>query len=335
MLKRNDLLIDNCVQEIGYNNELSLDNDDLILSLHKFSYDWIANTKPRHLPCNPMPEMHPYKNLIPLNTKFTKYIIGTFPPVSYFSDTFENITYCNGIKLSKPNISFYHGNRLMLWKYLLNNIEFSNLSTDRSVKRNQIIKFLIENRINYCDIIDYCQRLKYNADDANLYNIILNNELLNVIKGNQSDLLFVFNTGSLFTKGGMSFTREGKLNPKTFVFDMFIELMINNGFEVKIKIGNVDPIIINYVNKKKLLKFTNILRFEILVNNKVIKVVAGPSPADGDGNILLNQIFKRFTKKINPNIDNVDVDVKRRFKRYVYQTALLGNPDDLYVLNFD
>lgn len=335
MVKKNDLLIQNCVEEIGFKNLLSLENENLILALQEFSIDWIANTKPRHLPCNPMPEKHPYKSLIPLNTKFTKYIIGTFPPISYFSDTFDNIKYCNGVKLSKPNISFYHGNRLMLWKYLLNNIEFSNLSSDRSIKRNQIINFLVENRINYCDIIDCCQRLEYNADDANLYNIILNDDLLNVIKGVQSDLLFVFNTGSLFTKGGMSFTRAGELNPKTFVFDMFVELMINNGFEVKIKIGEIDPILINHVNKKKLSRFTNILRFDILVNNKVIKVVAGPSPADGDGNLLLNQIFKRFIIKINPNISNVDEDVKRRFKSYVYQTALLGNPDDLYILNFD
>jgi hypothetical protein len=335
MIKKNDLLVDNCIEEIGFNNLSSLENEDLIFALHKFSIDWIANTKPSQLPCNPMPEKHPYKSLMPLNTKFNKFIIGTFPPISYFSDTFDNIKYCNGIKLSKPNISFYHGNRLMLWKYLLNNIQFGNLSSDRSIKRNQIINFLIENRINYCDIIDFCQRLDYNADDANLYNIILNDDLLNVIKSDQSDLLFVFNTGSLFTNGGMNFTREGKLNPKTFVFDMFVELMINNGFEVKIRIGDIDPILINHVNKKKLSGFTNILRFDILVNDKVIKVVAGPSPADGDGKLLLNQIFKRFKNKINPNINYVDADVKRRFKSYVYQTALLGNPDDLYSLNFD
>jgi len=106
-------------------------------------------------------------------------------------------------------------------------------------------------------------------------------------------------------------------------------------FEVKIKIGDMDPILIDYANKKKLSKFTNILRFDILVNNKAIKVVAGPSPADGDGNILLNQIFKRFIKIFNPNINSVDDNLKRRFKSYIYQTALLGNPDDLKVLNFD
>jgi hypothetical protein len=133
----------------------------------------------------------------------------------------------------------------------------------------------------------------------------------------------------------MSFTRDNNLNTKTFVFDMFVKLMIDNGCEVKIKVGEMEPILINYKNKKTINKFRNILRFDILLNNKTIKIVAGPSPADGDGNIKKNQIYKRFVRKIHPNINIDSDDLKRKFKSYVYQTALLGNPDDLKILNFD
>ncbi len=336
MIKKNELLINNCINELQFQNTFEIINDDLIIALHNYSYNWISMRRTYNLPCNPFPEKHPYKDLVPISKEFKKFIIGTFPPISYYSDNFDNIVFCNGDKVSTPQIPFYHGNRQKLWEYLIKSEEYNLLSTNRIERRSQIIKFLKDNKINYSDIIDYCQRSIYNADDANLYNIILNNDLLDVINKSSSDLLFVFNTGSLFTKSGISFSKsDNKLNPKTFVFDMFVKLMIDNGYEVKLKVGHFDPITINYANKKQLSKFKNILRFDLIVNNKLIKIVAGPSPADGDGNIKLNNIYLRFVRKIFSKRKTDNVDLKREFKSYVYQTALLGNPDDLLILNND
>jgi hypothetical protein len=334
MIKKNELLINKCIDELQFKNTFETINDDLIIALYNYSNDWISMRRPYNLPCNPFPEKHPYKHLVPISKEFKKFIIGTFPPISYYSDNFDNIVFCNGSKVSTPQIPFYHGNRQKLWEYLMKSEDYTLLSKNKIERRSQIINFLRENKINYSDIIDYCQRSIYNADDANLYNIVLNNDLLDVINRSSSDLLFVFNTGSLFTKSGFSFNKsDKKLNPKTFVFDMFVKLMIDNGYEVKLKVGNLAPITINYTNKKQLSKFKNIIRFDLFVNNKLIKVVAGPSPADGDGNIKLNNIYLKFVREFFSKRKMDNVDLKREFKSYVYQTALLGNPDDLLILN--
>jgi hypothetical protein len=132
----------------------------------------------------------------------------------------------------------------------------------------------------------------------------------------------------------MSFsTREQKLNPKSFVFDMFINLLIENGFAVEVQILNEEKVGIEYANRKKIKNIKNILSFNLIIDGKKISVVAGPSPANGDGKLQENQIFKRFIKNDCPN-KSLGYQ-KKEFKRFVYQTALLGDYQDLQFLNFD
>lgn len=331
MIKLNKTIYINSAQELNLPQENELKEKSLF-NLYNHSIDFVkAKNK---LPCNPAPEKHPYKEILPLDKSFKKFIIGTFPPHTYQADLFKDLKYCSGKKVSKPKLPFYHGNREMLWFYLLGEELFNSLGLERIERKIQIIEFLKKRRINYADIIDFCQRREYNANDSNLYNIVLNQDLLNLINSiNNENILLVFNTGSFFTSSGMSFGRNEKLNPKTFVFDMFVHLLIEGGFEVDVQILNDERITINYNNRKSLKYIRNILSFNIFINNKKISVVAGPSPANGDGKLQANQIFKRFVKKHCPN-KSLGFQ-KKEFKQFVYQTALLGDYRDLEFLNFD
>jgi hypothetical protein len=93
--------------------------------------------------------------------------------------------------------------------------------------------------------------------------------------------------------------------------------------------------LINSVNSQLLERFKNIIRFDLFINNIRVKVVAGPSPADGDGKLHENQICKRFERIFHCNQNLSAGEIKKRFKRYVYQTALLEDADALYRLNYD
>jgi hypothetical protein len=248
----------------------------------------------------------------------------------------SNIKFCNGKIVPTPQLPFYHGNRQKLWQYLLTPEEFDGLSSDRIQRRVQIIDFLNNHKINYSDVISYCQRAEYNADDSNLYNIILNEQLLDIFSSQVGhDILFVFNTGSLFTNRGVKFFRDGRVNPGSFVFDMFVKLLIEVGIEVRIKFQNQSPILFSYENRGQLEQFKNIIRFDLYINQMRVNVVAGPSPADGDGKLHENLIFKRFERIFHYNNNLSLSEIKKRFKTYVYQTALLGNVNDLYQLNYD
>jgi len=331
MIKPNQTIFVKSAKELNFSQENDL-TEKSITELYNHSIDFMKGEN--KLPFNPAPEKHPYKEILPLDTSFQKFIIGTFPPHTYQSDLFKDLKYCSGKKVSKPKLPFYHGNREMLWYYLLGKELFNSLYTDRIQRKIQIIDFLKEREINYADIIDFCQRQEYNANDSNLYNIVLNEDLLKLLNSTKSEnILLVFNTGSFFTSSGMCFSRDQKLNPKTFVFDMFIQLLIEDRREVEVQILNGERISINYANRNKLKNIRNILSFNLFIDNKKISVVAGPSPANGDGKLQENQIFKRFIKNHCPN-KSLGYQ-KKEFKRFVYQTALLGNYQDLQFLNFD
>lgn len=335
MIKFNRQLLINSANELGFTNEVN-DSDEYLKELFNHATNWVRDKEPKRLPCCPPPEKHPYLDLCPINPEFKKYIIGTFPPITYQSDFFTDIQFCNGKKVSMPQLPFYHGNRQMLWQYLLSEEQYSALSGDRLQRRIQIIRYLNDNRINYADVISYCQRAEYNADDANLFNIILNEQLLEIAtRKSEEEILLVFNTGSLFTARGLKFYRNGRINAASFVFDMFIALVIEAGIEVQIQFQNQQPITINYMNRYVLAEYSNVIRFDIYLNGKRIKVVAGPSPANGDGQLHNNSIYQRF-ERIFYTHDNLSVgEIKKRFKRYVYQTALSGDCDELYQLNQD
>jgi hypothetical protein len=336
MIRTNELLLSNSKTEIDYQEEVNLTSAGII-RFHEYAMRWIEDSNQSRLPCCPPPEKHPYAELYPINNNYSKFIIGTFPPISYMTDQFNGVRFCNGKRVSRPQLPFYHGNRQKLWQYLLSNIEFSNLSNDdRYLRRDQIISFLNHNRINYVDVISYCQRLEYNADDSNLYNIVLNEQLLDFFSNSQlSDILLVFNTGSLFTNRGIKFSRDGRLKTEAFVLDMFIYLLIDFGFSIYIQFQNQDPIEVNVANRDVLSQYSNIIRFDLIINNRRVKVVAGPSPADGDGTLHESRVCLRYRDVFHPNQDLSPGELKKQFKSFVYRTALLGDADLLYQLNND
>jgi hypothetical protein len=332
MIKLNKTIFNNSINELKLSEDIEL-TDKYLVALYMHSIDFLkSNSK---LPCNPAPEKHPYKEILLLDNSFQKFIIGTFPPHKYQADVFDRLTYCSGKKVSKPKIPFYHGNREMLWKYLLGEELFNSLDTDRSKRKIQIIEFLKKNKINYADIIDYCQRKEYNSNDSDLYNILLNNDLVKSLSSNNNDgILLVFNTGSFFTLNGMNFrVRKKAFNPKSYVFDMFVYLLIENGSKVEVQIKNEERISIEFANRDKLIKINNILSFNLFIDNKKFSVIAGPTPTTHDGKLKENLIFKRFIKKHCPN-KSLGFQ-KKEFKRFVYQTALLGDHKELEFLNFD
>ena len=330
MIKLNETILINSAKELDFTSDLKI-TEKCVTNLYKHSIEFLKHEN--KLPCNPAPERHPYKEVLKLDESFQKFIIGTFPPHTYQADLFEGLTYCSSKKVSKPLLPFYHGNREMLWKYLLGGEQFNLLDSNRKNRKIQIIDFLKKKKINYADIIDYCQRREYNADDSNLYNIILNEDLVKLLTSKKSHgILLVFNTGSFFTASGMSF-RLKKLNPKSFVFDMFIHLLIENGCKVEIQILDGDRIPIEFANRNKLKNIKNILSFKLFIDDIKMSVVAGPSPANGDGKLQENLIFKRFVKRFCPN-KSIGFQ-KSEFKKYVYQKALLGNYQELEFLNFD
>lgn len=334
MVKYNAHLLEESKKELGFKEHIA-DPEELLKELWACSENRLQSLDPPKLTLHPSPERHPYADILPIDPSFNKYIIGTFPPITYQADRFPNIIYQNGKKVSQPQLPFYHGNRQMLWKYLIPKDQYDSLSTTRQERRQQIVGFLKSHRINYADIIDYCQRADYNADDANLFNIILNKRLIETaIHSSNQNILMVFNTGSLFTKRGMSFVR-GIFQPREYVFDMFVYLMIQSGFSAEIQVGDRDPIAVTQRNADILGSLNNILAFNLLLNGNLIHVVAGPSPANGDGMLQANQIYKRFIKRYDPMNSLSLGESKAKFKTHVYQTALLGNYQELNELNTD
>jgi hypothetical protein len=151
---------------------------------------------------------------------------------------------------------------------------------------------------------------------------------------NIDDILLVFNTGSFFTSSGMNFrVRSKAFDPKSYVFDMFVYLLIEIGSKVEIQIKNEERISIEFSNRDKLKKINSILSFNLFINDKKIAVIAGPTPTTRDGKLKESLIFKRFIKKYCQ--DKSLGFQKKEFKRFVYQTALIGDYKDLEFLNFD
>ena len=119
------------------------------------------------LPPNPPFEIHPYKQDFPLQD-FEKYIMGTFPPISYILDKPQIVAAgisnlqqpigAGGQVISLPWIPFYHGNQGSMWDFLLTPVEMAaltamrNAANGRQNAKNYLIKFLLENKINYADI---------------------------------------------------------------------------------------------------------------------------------------------------------------------------------------
>lgn len=210
------------------------------------------------LPKNPPFELHPYKHSFQLHN-YEKYIIGTFPPISYVLDNpriveagILNIRQPAGVggrRIKPPQIPFFHGNKGLMWDFLLTNAEKVALkkilqgANGRQTAKNWLINFFQQKEINYADIIDGAQRDlnklgRYDGDDNNLNNICPNKDLICHILLNPKTKYLLFNTSSVFSNSGVVTDANGlvNVNAKTKSFDLFVRYCQELGLNVEIQI---------------------------------------------------------------------------------------------------
>lgn len=104
---------------------------------------------------------HPYQPFIPKNS--TKLIIGTLPPPRFSLGN-----------LLESDVNFCYGSRDgLLWPILdkIFNLNLKFETTTESIKQRK--KFLTQNKIGICDIVESCTRNKIDASDLGMQNIIL------------------------------------------------------------------------------------------------------------------------------------------------------------------
>jgi hypothetical protein len=305
------------------------------------------------LPINPPFEIHPYKQDFTLQN-FEKYIIGTFPPISYILDK-PQIVAADIFNLKQPNnaggriinlpwIPFYHGNQGSMWDFLLTPLEMAALTAiriaanGRQHARQYLINFLIQNNINYADIIDTTQRnlnskARYDGKDKNLNNICPNNNLICHILSNPKAKYLIFNSSSIFCNGGISIGEQGLVNANINSFDLFIRQCQELGLEVYLRIQQGNPAVFfpwtNLALLGALQKRTK-LAFEIKLKNptknnknvcdnfpsgaeRVFTIITGPSPSAINQLGLIGNIICDNWLLANPEQNRND------FIRCVYQ----------------
>ncbi|MEX0596568.1 MAG: hypothetical protein WD512_08710, partial [Candidatus Paceibacterota bacterium] len=192
---------------------------------------------------------------------FEKYIIGTFPPISYIFD--HPLIVQNGIGQDRlPQIPTFHGNSISMWKYFFNKEEFGIL-TDlinedlRCEARDYVYARLSELRVNYSDIIkntrrNLNRRNTYDASDDNLFNINPNIELICHILNNSEAKYLLFNTSTIFGNSGMNI-QDGfvslKNNAKSF--DLFLKTCQEMHIDIYISLDFHDWIDIRFLNDEQ------------------------------------------------------------------------------------
>lgn len=217
----NDLLLQRNLNPLNIHTE----SPEIINDVQVFKQE-IANGIENNfsiLPTHPGFERHPYKGLL-TNSDASKYIIGTFPPISYFIDTLNNEGYpIEKLKqpsnphqtIDKPKIPFFHGNVNALWSVLLTPNELNTLNMLVNIHRNEAKQFLIdillELGIYYDDIILLTQRslgnikpnnnLGYTYEDVNLKNISPDLDLVKTLLDNPKLEVVCFTNGATFRSG--------------------------------------------------------------------------------------------------------------------------------------
>jgi len=309
------------------------------------------------LPTLPGMEIHPYKQYATLKN-FHKYIIGTFPPVSYLYDSaafiqseIESICQPNwGRKIPRAQIPYYHGNRGLMFDYLLTSEELNQIPGNRLAARQYLIEKLSEQQINYADIIDATQRNtienKYNGRDENLNNIIINQELILHILTNPSAETVLFNTGSIYSISGMQFENNGMVNvEKCGALDLFLRALQELDLDLFIEISflqndlpyqrldnlqypaNATKLIFDLTISKKPNREYPSLPIEYF-NSKKLRCITPFSPAVAKRvNILSgNPIVRKYLTE-NPQANT------RMMLADIYQKFRNNTTQDLYELN--
>lgn len=104
---------------------------------------------------------HPYKPFIQNNT--TKLIVGTLPPPRFTHGGLleKDVDFCYG--------SYYNSLWLFIDKIYTLGLRYDNSSEAIEERKN----FLIKHKIGVCDIVESAERVKIDASDLGMKNIIL------------------------------------------------------------------------------------------------------------------------------------------------------------------
>ncbi len=148
---------------------------------------------------------HPYKPYIPEGA--TKLIVGTLPPPRFSMGN-----------LKKGDVDFCYGSiDGQLWK-ILDEIFTLNLhfeTTDLAIQQRK--KFLVENNMGICDIVESCERKKMDASDLGMSTIKLRDLLFYIIK-NPSVHTLLLTGGS--SKNGPEYHLRRQLKEKNIALKL-------------------------------------------------------------------------------------------------------------------
>jgi G:T/U-mismatch repair DNA glycosylase len=126
---------------------------------------------------------HPYKPFVPEGT--TRLIVGTIPPPRFSTGDLynEDVDFCYGSK---------NGG---LWPLLdqIFHLELEYRNTEKAVEQRK--DFLKKHHIGICDIVESCERRKFDASDLGMKNIVLR-DIFKVLKENPSIETLLFMGGN-------------------------------------------------------------------------------------------------------------------------------------------
>lgn len=340
------------------NGETDEQLSNLIANLPE-NNDHIANYILEHngqLPSEPMFEKHPYLDDFELQD-YQKYIIGTFPPISYIYD--HPLMIDNHIRQNeRPQIPAFHGNMNSMWQYFLNDGELEILNDLlfeelRYEAKDYIYERLNELSINYSDIIKNTRRKAYNANDDGLYNINPNLDLLLQILKNDNAKYLNFNSSTVFnvSKALINVNNYGALlggNIKDYPnsFSLFLLTLQRLGFQLELSFNNQNYIVnqqnavlLNMIFKAKVLirlrisiDFLNLKNNEFKNVNKEFIIITTPSPSNGANTALVgNPVYQNWLQNQPNNIQNPTI----KFRKHIYELFRNNHWEELEAMNLN
>lgn len=207
---------------------------------------------------------HPFPPYIPANA--TKLIVGTLPPPRFTTGD-----------LKAGDVNFCYGSRDgQLWQ-IISRIYNLNFDFENSEKaKRQRIRFLEEEKIGICDMIEYAYRDKIDASDIGIQNAHLR-PIISILKSHPS-----LNT-LLFTGG------NSKNGP-----EYFFRKHLKNHPDIKLKtVSDTVP---------------RIYQFQ-LEQERIIKTVSLTAPSGAANRAVGSMVLYKKLKKENSEMTTIDFRV--------------------------
>lgn len=208
---------------------------------------------------------HPYEPFLHETTK--KVIVGTLPPPRFTTKELkpEDVDFCYGSKDSN------------LWLALckIYNLDFNFDNSKNAVIQRK--KFLKNKKIGICDIVESCKRVKIDASDLGMNDVILR-DLVNFITVYKNIDSIIFTGGN--TKNGPEYFFRQQLKK----------------FDLKLELINTNPVKIH----------------QVIIDKRVIKTYSLTSPSNAANRSIGANAYYKNQKKLNPKYTTFDF----RFEQY-------------------